>query len=161
MKSFLICLFFLTFFLLTPTFTLAAGLTPAQQAKQHSFSPLPVANSAALKQPWYKKIWTAIGPGILGSAGVIAGAVIAWYTLRKKNKTFNTYYEQIRMAQKNYQQNVRSDALNKAHINSNFKNELTLIQEEAELNAAQKKLDQEQLTAIINKVQRIIDEIAS
>ncbi len=82
-------------------------------------------------------------------------------TLRKKKKTFSTYYEQIKEAQRRYNQSLQSSTTNKAQVKSSFQKELTLIQEEAELNAAEKKLDQEQLTVIINKVKRMMDEIAS
>ncbi len=160
MKTLFISLFFITFFLFKPSFSHAITLTPRQRAalrfaNTHGFG------TPVKKQSLLSKVWSTIGPGILGSAGVAAGAAVAWYTLRKKKKTFSTYYEQIKEAQNRYNQSLQSGTANKAQVKSAFKKELTFIQEEAELNAAEKKLDQEQLTAIINKVKRMMDEIAA
>lgn len=160
MKTLLISLFFITILSLRSSLVHAVTLTPRQRgalrfANTHGFG------APVKKQSLLNKTWSTIGPGILGSAGVAAGAAVAWYTLRKKKKTFSTYYEQIKEAQRRYNESLRSATGNKAQVKSSFKKELTLIQEEAELNAAEKKLDQEQLTAIINKVQRMMDEIAS
>ncbi len=77
MKTLFISLFFVTVLLLRPTFTHAITLTPRQRAalrfaNTHGFGAL------VKKQSLLSKVWSTIGPGILGSAGVAAGAAVAW-----------------------------------------------------------------------------------
>ncbi len=132
-----------------------------QQPTRVLRAPMPlriVRRPVIKKQTLLQKIWSVVGPGILGSAGVLAGSAVAWYTLRKKTKTFTTYYQQISEAQRVYQSELTSGSTSKAQAKATYKKTLTLIQEEAELTAAQKKLDQEQLTAIVNKINRMLNE---
>lgn len=139
-------------------------LTPFQRAEIRAIreqKPATRLQQPARPQSWFAKLWSTIGSGVLGSLGVVAGSAVAWYTLKKKSKTFNTYYDQIKDAQKRYTEQLASDTVNKATAKANFKKELILIQEEAELTAAKKKLDGEQLTAIVNKIQRMVNEISS
>ncbi len=105
------------------------------------------------------KIISTVGPAFLGSIGVVSGAAIAWYTLRKKNKTFISYYERIAQIQKRYDQILQNQTIDNTVAFNSLKRDLIQIQEEAELTAARKKLDQEQLTAIINKIDRILKDI--
>jgi hypothetical protein len=169
MRMFLTAVILTTILVALPTQAHAAILTPAQRARLNAArtlttaSPLPARSATriaapAKKQSMLSQIWNSVGSAVLGSAGVAAGAVVAWYTLRKKKKTFTTYYEQIKAVQMRYMQALQTN-MDKTIAANNFKKELTLIEEEAELNAAEKKLDQEQLTAIVNKVQRMIDEV--
>ena len=163
MKKKFVYMFIVSMAFLLPTTTHAATIN-AVHPRVISVISTPTPAHIVRKTPEKKpslltNIWNTIGPPILGSTGVIAGTAVAWYTLRKKNKTFTSYYGQISEAQQRYLQNLQSGEMDQAQAKANLKKELTLIQEEAELTAAQKKLDQEQLTAIINKVQRMIDDV--
>jgi hypothetical protein len=134
----------------------AAGVQAAVRIAQVKPRATPIAvrivRAPAKAPSLLSKIWSSVGAGVLGSVGVVAGAGVAWYTLNKKKKLFSVYYEQIKGAQQRF---------SAEHNKENFKKELTLIQEDAELTAAQKKLDQEQLTAIINKIDRMMKEVSS
>lgn len=159
----LLCLSFLILFIALPLQVYATTLTPLQRAemryaKLHGFlTPAPL-RKATTQPSLIGQLWKNVGPAILGSTGVIAGAAIAWYTLRKKNKAFTSYYQRIGAAQERFEQELRSEN-DKSKAQKNIKRDLTQIQEEAELTAAQRKLDQEQLTAIINKIDRILKNI--
>lgn len=152
-----LCLSFVIYSAVPPVFAVTSSTHTTRIIALVSPMPRRVVRRPATKnQSILQKIWSVIGPGILGSVGVIAGSAVAWYTLQKKNKTFSSYYSQIAEAQTQYEQELTS-GVSKQAAKSKFKHRLTLIQEEAELTAAQKKLDGEQLTAIINKVQRMLN----
>ena len=165
MKNIFIYGIALSVFFLAPTLAHASAQTSNRPSRIFAVSsPVPVRiirRPVAKKQSIAGELWSTIGPPLLGSTGVIAGTAIAWFTLRKKKKTFTTYYEQISDVQKRYVQNLQSSSMAKSLVKANYTKELTLIQEEAEFTAAQKKLDQEQLAAIVNKVQRMKDEVAT
>lgn len=136
----------------TPNFTtkllvLAIAVNPVlPRARRVVYLPRPTPKP---NSSWLTQAATSAGPAVLGSGGVIFGGALTWYTLRRKNKTFDIYFQRISQAQKNYSAN---------HDRSLLKSELTSIQEEVELAVARKKLDQEQLIAVSNKVKRILEE---
>jgi len=115
--------------------------------------PRPVAKK---KQSLWDQIVQKVGPAILGSGGVILGAVVAWYTLRRKTKAFDQYFNRIARAQEHYRQETSLPKADKEKAMKNLKGELVSIQEEVELAVAKKKLDQEQLIAVSNKIERIL-----
>lgn len=102
------------------------------------------------------QIMQKVGPAVLGSGGVIIGAAVAWYTLRKKTKAFDDYFHRITSAQNDYEQSLVRGIDPKSARNT-LKTVLTGIQEEVELAVAKKKLDQEQLIAVSNKIGRILE----
>lgn len=115
---------------------------------------------ADAKKPtsWWSQISQKVGPAVLGSGGVILGAVVAWYTLRRKTKALDDYFDKIMKAEGQYHLTIAKPDADKKKAQSDLKTELTSIQEEVEMAVARKKLDQEQLIAISNKIDRILDK---
>jgi hypothetical protein len=134
----------------------------------HAVTPRPIVRNIYIRRvaptpkpkptTWYGQLFSSIEPAVLGSAGVIFGALVAWLTLRKKTKSFENYFDRISAANKSYQQKISQDPSEKAQAHTQLKQELLSIQEEVELAVARKKLDQEQLIAVSNKIQRILDQ---
>lgn len=103
------------------------------------------------KQTPLQELWGKVGPAVLGSTGVAIGAVVAWYTLRRKTHALDAYLARISQAQEKFRA-----AADKTLGMASLKNELTGIQEEVEMAVARKKLDQEQLIAVSNRIDRIL-----
>ena len=101
---------------------------------------------------------TTVLPGALGSAGVVGGAIFAWWALRNKNKAFESYLSQIKTEQNNFLLALQKQQDKNATIQM-YRQALTRIQEDAETATAVKKLNAEHLTAIMNKIQRNLEEV--
>lgn len=119
---------------------------------------LPLRTPSKKKTSLFSEIVQKVGPAVLGSGGLILGAVVAWYTLRRKTKAFDMYFQRIAAAQERYNQTILLEGADKQKALKNLKSELVSIQEEVEMAVAKKKLDQEQLIAVSNKIQRILDK---
>ncbi len=151
---------------LTPR-TDAAITQPLRQTKQYMYAyggPTPLVRPllrrkiTPKKQSLWNEVMSKVGPAILGSGGVILGAVVAWYTLRRKTKAFDGYFERIARAQEKYQQTITAGTVDRDKALHMLKTELVSIQEEVEMAVARKKLDQEQLIAVSNKIERILNK---
>jgi len=145
----------------------AATTYPTRRTPQYIYvygTPTPFVRSllrrkvAPKKTSPFNQIIGKIGPAILGSGGVILGAVVAWYTLRRKTKAFDVYFERISHAQEKYQQTIALGVMDRDKALYILKTELVSIQEEVEMAVARKKLDQEQLIAVSNKIERILNK---
>ena len=154
---------FLTLNFWVPKVRAAATPTPRVRTRYVYISStpprrLPARTTAKKPTSPLDQIVQKVGPAILGSGGVILGAAVAWYTLRRKTKALDDYFDRIARAQEKYRQAMDKPGVDQKEAKKELKAELTSIQEEVEMAVARKKLDQEQLIAIGNKIDRILDK---
>jgi len=161
-QLFILAGLFLTLNLWAPTVRAAVTPTPRVRTRYVYISStpprrLPARTAAKKPTSLWDQIVQKVGPAILGSGGVILGAAVAWFTLRRKTKAFDVYFQRIALVQEAYRQEIAKSGVDKDKAKKNLKAELVSIQEEVELAVAKKKLDQEQLIAVSNKIERILD----
>ncbi len=97
-----------------------------------------------------------IGPALGGILTVLLGSGFTWFKLNRRKKTFNSYMKHFMDVETTYKTQLEQKEKN---AKKTFVDILLQIQQEVELAAADKKIDEEQRTAISHRIQRKLDEV--
>lgn len=100
-----------------------------------------------------KNLLTTI-PGSVGGLSILAGSLFAWWRVRKKGKTFKSYLQKIELAEQTYQKNKGKTKESAQKALRDFKKTLTDFQNDIDLAAANKKIDEEQRTTLFHDLDR-------
>ena len=101
----------------------------------------------------------AVAPSVAGGAVIALGSVLAWIHAQKRKKVFKKFMEDITTAEKDYSSSVLRNPKRHATSLSELKKTFLVLEEKADLSAANKNLDEEQRTTISNTIQRKLEEI--
>ncbi len=133
-----------TFIIRTPYQTASSGAIIGKGAKTTTTTTSPVFNLAV------------IGPALGGILTVALGSAFTLIKSNRKKKIFNAYMKHITDVEATYKIQVEQKEKN---AKKTLMEALQQIQQEAELAAADKKIDEDQRTAVSHRIQRKLDEV--
>lgn len=103
---------------------------------------------------------TTIIPGIAGGLSLIGGGILTWIKVTKKKRTFQAYMKKVDAAYDTYTNDKKSKPKEQNKLRTILRENLKLLQEEAELAAANKIIDQEHVTVIAHQIQKKLETLA-
>ena len=106
-------------------------------------------------------ILSTVVPAVGGSIGAVLAGVVGWGMLKKKNSTFTSYIKRIEALEKDYISANKNELSTIEHLKAHHREVLEKIQDEAETQAAVKKLTSEHLSVIVNRIQRYLKKLDS
>jgi len=132
------------FILRTPYQTASSGAIIGKGGKTTTTTTSPVFNLAV------------IGPALGGILTVALGSAFTLIKSNRKKKIFNAYMKHVIDVEATYKTQVEQKEKN---AKKTLTEALQQIQQEAELAAADKKIDEDQRTALSHRIQRKLDEV--
>jgi len=105
-----------------------------------------------------KSLLTGI-PSVVGGASIVAGSILAWLGRGKKQKQFKKYMEMVTSSEKVYSQAKIKNPKTAGKQFAQLKDTFSKLQEEVDLAAANRKIDDQQRTTIENTIQRKLEEL--
>lgn len=128
---------------------------PATVLNQRGKKGIIAANESILSS----KNLTTIIPGIAAGISLVGGAILTWIKVTKKQRTFRAYLKKVNEACDTYISNKQENPKQQTKLLANLKENLKQIQEEAELAAANKVIDQEHVTVIAHHIQKKLETL--
>lgn len=122
--------------------------TKSHKGQSSSFSP-------------FSNTTTSILSSVAGVLSVFAGTIFTWVKLKRKNSMFNKYLKQIEDERKQALGMIHSSSSDREKILKSVQVIYKNIQENADLSAADKKIEDIQLTVISHKIERAINDLSS
>ncbi len=90
-------------------------------------------------------------PSFIGGFSIFAGSLFTWLRVKRKNKMFKDYMQKISVEEEKYDKSKGVKALKEQFLN--FQNEIDLL-------AANKKIDEEQRTTLSHAMERKLSELS-